>query len=333
VRIGVTYERKADYIFAPGDPRDADSELLSSVEEHELLEGLRDAGHEIIPIGDAHHLLDRIAYWRDCCDLVFNRSVGYRGVERKSIVPSILEAAGIPYVGSTPYVLSLTRNKYHTKQVIQDAGILTPPAALLFGGIDERLEAVRYPALVKPVAESSSIGIETGASIVESCDAAHRRAQVLYARYGQAVLVESFVEGIEIEVPILVDPLPRVLGLTAITIDGRLPEGTHYLASDSVYNDSYGFLDLPAYIDREHLADNAIRCARALGIRDYGRLDFRVTADGTPWFIEASTHPHIQRHSSFFVAARRQGMAYHELLDMLIQVAARRCGLAELVYD
>ncbi len=333
MRIGVTYERKADYSFAAGDPRDADSELLSAAEEQELLEGLHDAGHEVIPIGDARRLLDRIAYWRDCCDLVFNRSVGYRGAERKGIVPAILEAAGIPYVGSTPYVLSLTRNKYHTKQIIQDVGILTPPATLLFGGVDERLEAVRYPALVKPVAESSSIGIETGASIVATPDAARMRAQILYARYGQPVLVESFVEGIEIEVPILVDPLPRVLGLTAITIDGRLPEGTHYLASNSVYNDNYGFLDLPAYIDRERLAEAAIRCARALGIRDYGRLDFRVTADGTPWFIEASTHPHIQRHSSFFVAAQRQGMAYHELLDMLVQVAVRRCGLADVVYS
>ena len=181
-------------------------ELLSAAEEQELLEGLRDAGHEVIPIGDARRLLDRIAYWRDSCDLVFNRSVGYRGTERKGIVPAILEAAGIPYVGSTSYVLSLTRNKYHTKRIIQDIGILTPPATLLFGGIDERLEAVRYPAMVKPVAESSSIGIETGASIVATPDAARMRAQILYARYGQPVLVESFVEGIEIEAPILVDP-------------------------------------------------------------------------------------------------------------------------------
>src|SRR5262249_5116696 len=113
MRIGVVYERKSDYPFTASDAPDADSELLSEQEEHELLAGLRDTAHTILPIGDAGSLLKRLGYWRDTCDIIFNRSVGYRGIERKSIVPAILEAAGIPYVGSTPYVLSLTRNKYH----------------------------------------------------------------------------------------------------------------------------------------------------------------------------------------------------------------------------
>ena len=330
MRVGVAYELKTDYPFAPSDAPDSDSELLSLAEEQELLAGLHDAGHSVIRIGDAQRLLGRIDHWRDCCDLVFNRSVGYRGSERKSIVPAILEAAGIPYVGSTPYVLSLTRNKYHTKLAIRDAGILTPPAALLFGGTAERLDEIRYPAIVKPVAESSSIGIEAGASIVATPDAAWRRGEVLLARYGQPVLVESFVEGIEIEVPVVVDSQPRVLGLAAVAIDGQLPDKAHYLASDSVYNDNYSYLEPPAYIDIERVTEAAICSARILGIRDYGRLDFRVSADGRPWFIEASTHPHIQRHSSFFVTAQRRSMAYHEMLDMLVQIAARRCGLLSL---
>jgi D-alanine-D-alanine ligase len=333
VRVGVVYERKSEYPFEAGVARDADSELLSDHEEWELLAGLRDTGHEIIPIGDAGSLLSRIEHWRENCDIIFNRSVGYRGTERKSIVPAILEAAGIPYVGSTPYVLSLTRNKYHTKMVVRDAGIATPPAALLFGGTAECLESLRYPAIVKPLAESSSIGIEAGVSVVATPAAARARAAVVYARYRQPVLVESFVEGIEIEAPVVIDPEPRVLGLAAVAIGDQLPDGMHYLASDSVYVDNYDYLDPPAYIDVDRVAAAAMRAARALGIRDYGRVDFRVTADGTPWFIEASTHPHIQRHSSFFVIARRSGMDYHEMLDMLIQVAMRRSGLSEYVYN
>jgi D-alanine-D-alanine ligase len=155
----------------------------------------------------------------------------------------------------------------------------------------------------------------------------------VYARYGQPVLVESFVEGIELEVPIVVDPEPRVLGLAAVSIGDQLPDGKYYLASDSVYVDDYGFLNPPANIDTDRVTAAAVCAARALGIRDYCRLDFRVSADGTPWFIEASTHPHIQRHSSFFVLARGCGMDYHEMLDMLIQIAIRRAGLSEPVYN
>src|SRR4029079_14067252 len=176
-------------------------------------------------------------------------------------------------------------------------------------------------------------GIEAGASIVASPGAALRRAKILLERYSQPVLVESFVEGIEIEVPVIVDPQPRVLGLAVVAIDGQLPDKTHYHASDSVYNDNYSYLEPPAYVDTERVAEAAVRGTRALGIRDYGRLDFRVTADGTPWFIEASTHPHIQRHSSFFVLAQQRDMSYSEMLDMLIQVAIRRCKLGECVYN
>ena len=333
MRIGVVYERKSEYPIVPDVARDADSELLSDYEERELLAGLHATGHEIVPIGDVGNLLGRIECWRDSCDIIFNRSVGYRGTERKSIVPAILEAAGIPYVGSTPYVLSLTRNKYHTKLVVADAGVPTPSAALLFGGTDERLEALRYPAIVKPLAESSSIGIEAGASVVATPADARARAAVVHARYGQPVLVESFVEGVEIEVPIVIDPEPRVLGLAAVAIGGQLPDGTHYLASDSVYVDDYSYLPPPASVDTDRITAAAVCAACALGIRDYGRLDFRVSADGTPWFIEASTHPHIQRHSSFFVLAQQQGMEYHEMLDMLIQIAIRRAGLCEPVYN
>ena len=333
MRIGIVYERKSEYPFMPGDAHDADSELLSDHEERELLDGLRDTGHEIIPVGDVGNLLNRIGYWRDNCDIIFNRSVGYRGTERKSIVPAILEAAGIPYIGSTPYVLSLTRNKHHTKMVVRDAGVPTPPAALLFGGTTECLEALRYPAIVKPLAESSSIGIEAGASVVATPAAAQARAAVVYARYGQPVLVESFVEGLELEVPVVVDPEPRVLGVAAVAIGDQLPDSSYYLASDSVYVDDYSFLNPPANIDVDRVTAAAVCAARALGIRDYGRLDFRVSADGTPWFIEASTHPHIQRHSSFFVLAQQRGMDYHEMLDMLIQIAIRRVGLSEPVYN
>jgi D-alanine-D-alanine ligase len=331
VRIGVTYERKEDYPYRPEDPADANSELLSAQEEEELLNGLRDAGHEVIPIGDARRLLERLSYWQNECDLVLNKSVGYRGPERKSIVPTILEAANIPYIGSTPYTLSLTRNKYHTKLIVKDANVPTPPAALLFGGVDADLDSLIYPVIVKPIAESSSIGIETGVSVVDTPEQAYERAAYLYERYAQPILVETFIAGTEIEVPLITDPDPKVLGVLAVSIDGKIPDDEYYLSSDTVYNDNYNFVETPEHVDNELVAAIAARAAKALGIRDYGRIDFRVSRDGTPWMIEASTHPHIQRLSSFCILTERAGGKYHDMLDMLVQVAARRYQIAYYV--
>ena len=326
MRVGFVYERKEWFQFQEDDPPDLNSELLSQEEEDELVNGLQQAGHEVICIGDVDRLLSDLDAWRKSCDIIFNRSVGYRGVERKSIAAALLEAAGLTYVGSTPYVLSLTRNKYHCKIIAQNAGLPTPPSTVLFGGFEDHADEIIYPAIVKPVAESSSIGIESGSAIVENASQARRRAREVAERYHQPVLIETFIEGVELEIPVMADEsgVMRVFGVAAVAVNNALPSGRYFLASDSVYVDEYDYIDPPASIDLEAITTFAECGAKALGIRDYGRLDFRIDAAGKAWFIEASTHPHVQVHSSFYHAARQQGMCYPRMLDRIINTGARR---------
>lgn len=326
MRVGFVYERKEWFQFEAGDPEDMNSELLSLEEERELVGGLTEAGHDVICIGDVPRLMAGMDTWRQSCDIVFNRSVGYRGTERKSIAAALMDAAGIPYTGSTPYVLSLTRNKHHCKVIAQNAGLPTPSSAVLQGGLDDAADHVIYPAIVKPIAESSSIGIASGAAIVKNAAEARQRAHVVASRYHQPVLVETFIEGMELEIPVVADDAGdlRVFGITAVAVNGALPCSCHFLASDAVYDDEYDYIDPPAHIDVRRVTQLAERGARALGMRDYGRLDFRIDAAGNPWFIEASTHPHVQVHSSFHYAARQRGMSYPAMLDCLIQTAMRR---------
>lgn len=312
------------------DPVDIDSELFSEQEEDELLSGLRDAGHEVTRIRGARELLDHVDRWRVGCDLVFNLSVGYRGSERALQAPAILEAAGIPYVGSTPYVQELVHHKHHAKLVVAAAGLSTPPAAVVSPGRRPQLEAVTFPAIVKVLSEGASLGLERGKSVVSSAAAAIERAEELIRRYEQPAIVETFIPGVEIEVPLLIDPRARALGAVALTLDGAVVRGDGYLAADTVYDDGYGFAAAPPELEEARILDAAARAATELGIRDYGRIDFRVSEDGTPWFIEAETHPHIQQHSSFFVLAKKRGLQYHEMLGELVGIAAARTGTSLL---
>ena len=331
MRIGLVWERKVDFPFKAGDPKDIDSELLSHFEEDELLSGLRDAGHEVIRIGDATKLLADLPRWRERCDLVFNLSVGYRGVERKTLAAAAMELGGVPYIGSTPYVLTLTRHKFHAKLVVRSADIATPGAVLVdeAGHAHLRLGEVRYPAIVKPVAESSSIGISSCESVVDDPAAALRQALRIIRQLEQPAMIESFVPGAEVEIPLIADPRPRALGVAAVSINGRAIDGNQFLAGDMVYDDAnYGFGEPPPYVDRGRALEAAERCASALGIRDYGRMDFRITRDGTPWFMEASTHPHIQSHSSFYAVAKERGVAYPAMLEEIINAAAKRVAAA-----
>lgn len=328
MRIGIVSERKYDYLFAPNDPAEANSELLSHDEEDAILSGLRDAGHEVMRIGDGAQLVKRAGFWRNRCDLVFNLSVGYRGLDRKSFVPGVLELAKIPYVGSGPYALSLTRHKYHAKLVTASADVLTARAVLWTdASCTGRLATLDYPVIVKPVAESSSIGIAHGRSVLAKPEEAADRASWIVDRFHQPAIVETFVRGTEVEVPVLGWPKVRPLGAVAITLGGAFVRDDLYLTADTVYDDQYGFAPPPPGIDQELVMATAVRAAEALGIRDYGRIDFRVTEDGQPCFLEASTHPHIQPHSSFFVLARSRARSYPEMLDEIVSVARSRLNL------
>jgi D-alanine-D-alanine ligase len=325
LRLGLVLERKRDFVYRDGDPEELNSELLADFEEDALLGGLRDAGFDVLRIGDARRLVNRVGYWRHRCDLVFNLSTGYRGIERKLLAAAVLEVAEIPYVGSTPYVLTLTRHKFHAKLVAQAAGVNTPPA-VLFIGVPPDWSGVRFPVIVKPVAESSSIGI-TADAVAFTEDAALQRAAFVLERYVQPAIIETFIAGVEVEVPLLVDPVPRALGVIAIYRDGAVVDGTQILTSSDVYGDGYAFGPPPSYVDLGQLRSNAERVATALGIRDYGRVDFRVEPSGTSWFIEASSHPHLQRLSSFYTSAMARGLSYDQMLAQLVAIARRRLGL------
>ncbi len=210
---------------------------------------------------------------------------------------------------------------------LRRAGVATAPSCLWTGPVSARgLEALGYPAIVKPVAESSSIGIDED-SIVATPAAAAARAAWLLARLGQPALVETFVEGVEVEVPLVGSPALIPLGVVGITIDGNLVRGKDHLASTAVYDDSYGFVASVPDIEAVSVKAAALQAAIALGIRDYGRIDFRVSADGCPVFMEASTHPHIQPHSSFFALASDRGLSYSAMLTEILDAGSLRLGL------
>jgi D-alanine-D-alanine ligase len=328
MRVALIFERKSEFPFADGDPDEWNSELLSEFEEDELLSGLRDAGHDVILVGDGERLVKQVAHWRSHCDLALNRSAGYRGISRKSLVPSVLELAGIPYVGSGPYVSALTRHKHHAKLIAAAAGIPTPPAVCWASERDTPfLSRLGYPVIVKPVAESCSIGIHPGKSVLSTPAEAAARAAWIVQTFKQPALVEQFIRGTEVEVPLLGWPEMRALGVVGITVDGITVHDDMILTSDKVYGDAYGWTTTLPGLDLEAIAEMAIRAARALDIRDYGRIDFRVADDGTPYFIEASVQPHIAQHSSFFASVQVRGTSYPDMLDELLAVTCRRVGL------
>jgi D-alanine-D-alanine ligase len=288
-------------------------------------------------------------------DIVFNMAEGLRGPNREAHVPAICEFLGVPYSGSDPFTLSLCLDKRRTKETLAYHEIPTAPFAVVerAAEVERLVEAVRrgkrhgrallrLPLFVKPVHEGSSKGI-TERNLCETLDALETRVLELLEQYAQPVLVETYLPGMEFTCAVLGNgPSARVLPLIALRFDA-LPRGARPI---------YGFeakwlwdgpehqlelYDCPARIDaalERRIVRVTLAAYRALGCRDWSRIDVRLDAEGMPNVVEANPLPGVlpdpRDNSCMPKAARAAGMSYDELVQSCVRAAAERWGIEEL---
>jgi D-alanine-D-alanine ligase len=291
-----------------------------------LVAGLRDARFPVETIrveqflSDPKGLVGRV-------DFVVNMSKGLRGPFKKSLVPAILDYLGIPYLGSDPYVLSFVRNKAHLKAFAAHIGIPTPEFALVRDIADMRgLTLPPFPLFVKPCHESSSIGIDEKSHVTTE-DGLLSAVRRIIDLYKQPAIVESFLSGAEYSVPIIGTARPEAQGVVELlTEDGTSLDG-RCLVSEVVARYRYGLRYPVATPAADEMVRYALMLYHAVGFRDYGRVDFRLDGEGHPFLLEASTHPHIAKHSDFYKVWESRGLSHTQLLEHLVRSSLGRCGI------
>src|SRR5947208_1692264 len=299
--------------------------------------GLRAGGHEVEKIevtGPASRLAERIESFSP--DLIFNTAEGRRGRAREAFYPAMFEELGFPYTGSDAYVLTVTLDKWLTKLVLAQRGVDTPRGRLITPEEHRRTRdpgtlGLALPVIVKPNYEGSSKGIGDDAVVRDARALAEILPQALRA-YPSGVLVEEFVAGTDVTVPFL---------------EGRGDEGI-LLPVDYVV-DPLARSRFNLYDYRLKSADAskvAVRCppdqprdvvsrlraiskmaVRALGIRDVGRIDFRIGEDGRIYLLEVNALPSLEPGASLFAAAAREGLDYNMTIAHIVKSASRRWGL------
>jgi len=253
--------------------------------------------------------------------LVFNLSYGIQGQARYTHVPSILEMMGVPYLGSGPLAHSIALDKVITKMVLVQHGIPTPAFAVL-----EHPEAATpdlpYPVIVKPKHEAVSFGIRVCHDAAELREA----AGLIFEMFGQAVLVEQFVEGREVNVGLLgnrpVEPLPPVelvFGATGPTV---------YSYEDKTGKSGRKIeLACPAPLGDEltrEAQEIARRTFAAVGCCDCARVDMRLDADGKLYVLEINSLPSLGPRGSYVRAAETAGLDFAGLVNRMVEVASAR---------
>ncbi len=269
-------------------------------------------------------------------DLVFNLAESFAGKSAlESNVAAMLNLAGCRYTGSSPAGLLLAGDKTLTKKVLRFHGIQTPEFATLYRGAVDWAGDLKFPVIVKPPQEDASLGINAG-SVVHELKALFDRIDALQGEYQQPVLVEQFIVGREFYVGVLGNanavalPVieldfsafpadrPRIASWEAKWGDDGEGSGSEYAGTQSIF---------PAALDADlsaRMQHVAVEAFDALRLRDYARIDFRVTASGEIYVIEVNPNCYLERESEFARAAQRSGMEYRELIGRIVDLAGAR---------
>ncbi len=246
------------------------------------------------------------------------------------VVPTMLELLHIPYTGSSAMALGLALHKHQAKDVLRAHGIDTPLHQLV-NTLEELSDvSLPFPLIVKPSREDASTGIEFDSVVSDRTALGHAVSRVLRT-FHQPALVEQYVDGREIAVPLLGNAPRRALPLTEIhfgeAFEGK-PRIVSYAAkweptSPYCIQSPSELATLEPELERR-CVDVAMRAFEALECRDYGRVDLRLDASGRPWVIEVNPNCDLHPQAGFARAAAHAGIAYESLALHLLELAGER---------
>jgi D-alanine-D-alanine ligase len=225
----------------------------------------------------------------------------------------VFEERGLVYTGSGPEASRLAFDKMASKRLFVGAGVTVPPVVeftrdMTPAELEDRLQGLGERFVVKPIRQGSSVGVH----VVNDRQEAVATAQQVLGEFGDC-MVESFIPGRELTV--------GVLGRQALPIiEIRSKTGFYdYQAKYSDDRTEYLFDTIEDPAAGARIQQAALACFDALGCRDFARVDFILSEDGTPYALEVNTIPGFTSHSLLPKAAARIGLSMSDLCVRIVQ--------------
>ena len=332
--IGITYDLKSDWQHNADDPIDAAAELDGHRTVECLKAALEAAGHKVVLIGGARQLIARKMSNDLKVDIVFNISEGFKGRNRESQVPALLDLYNIPFVGADALTLGVTLDKVVAKKCFIADGI---PTARYFkaNSTDNlfELNTIGFPLFVKTLHEGTSKGI-TQHSRVENFQQLKVQVDHICQNYKQPALVEEFIKGTEFTVAVIGNNPPKPMPVVQYAIAGKTTLGNEFYSYRHVAEKLVEHI-CPAPIDEKlarRLQDLAVKVYDAVDCRDFGRVDFRVDEAGHPFVLEINPLPNLCPDDVFVIFGKVTGMSYDQIINTIMDEALVRVGLQEAIY-
>ena len=294
---------------------------------------LKQGGHKVSRLG-VHGDLGKLhaGLRRRKPDLIFNLMESFGDSPFGAVgVVGVLDLLAIPYTGGGPGEFYLQEDKGLTKKMLAFDGV--PCADFAVFSRDSDLETggrLRMPLFVKPLCMDASIGID-GGSLVRSLRELVERVTLIHDQVKDSALVEEYIEGREFYVGVLGNATPLAFPLIEMDFTG-FPEGQPHVLdarakwdeSSSEYKGTRAVLaEVPNEL-RARLQQVAVAAYRALRVRDYGRIDLRLSEAGDPYVIEVNASCYLERSGEFATAAAAAGLDYPTLANRIVELALER---------
>jgi D-alanine-D-alanine ligase len=242
----------------------------------------------------------------------------------------VLDLLGLRYTGGGPGELYLRQDKGLAKKALAFDHILYPDFAV-YGRDDlETGGNLRMPLFVKPLRADASIGIGTDA-LVRDVPSLMKRVASIHETFNDSALAEEYIEGREFYVAVLGNQDPQAFPPIEMDFSG-LPDGSPHVLDGKAkwaehsaeFNGTKSVVaDIPDEL-RAKLQKAALDAYRALRVRDYGRVDLRLTDAGEIYVIEVNANCYLEQNSEFAIAAAAGGVDYTMLINRIVDLAVER---------
>lgn len=298
----------------------------------QVVTALRERGHRVSVLGvhgDVDKFVDGVRAQKP--QLVFNLVEMFgRNVLGDVSVAGTLQLLGLRHTGGGPGELFLRQDKALTKELLAYHGVPFPNYAVFQRDTYPEAGRLQMPLIVKPLRMDASIGIETS-SLVRSTTQLMKRVVAIHEKVKDAALVEEYIEGREFYVGVIGNRKPIAFPPIEVDFSG-LPEGmpailgrrAKWVKNSKEYKGTRSKLaEIPLDL-RRRLEAVSVAAYRALRVRDYGRIDLRVSPEGEVYVIEVNASCYLEKSSEFAVAAKAGGIGYTDLVNVVARLAMAR---------
>ena len=298
--------------------------------EYDVIQTLRELGHDVHPLGvydDLAPLKDAITDWKP--DIAFMLLEEFHGVTLYDhAIVSYLELMQQPYTGCNPLGTILSRKKALAKKVLLYHDLPTPQFAVFPKGRAARLpKHLKFPLLIKSDGEDASHGISQ-ASVVRDEAALKNRVSFLHESSGGDALVEEYIEGRELYVGVIGNDRLQTFPIWEMDFN-RMPDDQARIATAKIkfneaYRKKYGVTTRAARNIAPETQRRIVRICkqvyRELSMSGYARMDLRLTEDNRIYVLEANANPNLSYGEDLAESAEMAGVSYEMLLEKIIRL-------------